>query len=235
MTLGVTTVEVNGVNLPMLFPSSFENISVQIITLLKNDLVPNNVSLVQTAPGQAFTVQFYVAITVGLVGSIPVVLREVFAFLRPALLFRERNVFKSTVIPAIFLFLSGCLFAYLFAIPYSLEFLYRYGQTMEILSFFDVTSFLLFVLNFLVVFGLSFELPLVMWATTESNLVSIKFWKQNTKYFFIFIIIMGAFITPDGSGVTMWFISGPLILLYTFGLIVVNKITKSKIKTNQVT
>jgi Sec-independent protein secretion pathway component TatC len=41
--------------------------------------------------------------------------------------------------------------------------------------------------------------------------------------------IFGAFITPDGSGVTMWFIAGPMILLYIIGMLII----ESKIKRRQ--
>lgn len=220
LTLGVTYIDVDGSKIPILFPNSFDNISVQIIFLLNDSLVPNNVNLVQTAPGQAFAAQMYVAIMMGFLGSFPMVLREILAFLNPALLYHERKIVKQTILPAVTLFILGCWFAYSVVIPYTLEFLYKYGQAMNVLSYFDVTSFVMFVLNFVVVFGLSFELPLIMWATAKLNLVTISFWKQNVKYVIILIVVLGAFITPDGSGITMWFISGPLIILYVTGLIV---------------
>jgi sec-independent protein translocase protein TatC len=234
ITLGVTFIDVNGLKIPILFPNSFDNIAVQIIFLLNSNLIPNNVNLVQTSPGQAFTAQMYVAIIIGLLGSLPLILREFMAFLNPALFHNERRVVKRTIIPAIILFVLGCWFAYSVAIPYTLEFLYKYGQAMDILTFFDVTSFMMFVLNFLVIFGLSFELPLIMWATSKSNLVTINFWSQNMKYIIILIVILGAFITPDGSGVTMWFISGPLIVLYLVGLIILKNSSKNNFTIKQV-
>ena len=234
LTLGVTFIDVNGLKIPILLPNSFDNISVQIIFLLNDDLIPNNVNLVQTSPGQAFTAQMYVAIMMGFLGSLPIMLHEFMAFLNPALIHNERMVVKRAIIPATTLFFLGCWFAYSFAIPYTLEFLYKYGQTMDVLSFFDVTSFMMFVLNFLLIFGLSFELPLIMWAASKSNLVSINFWKQNMKYIIILIVILGAFITPDGSGITMWFISGPLIVLYVIGLIILKKSSKNNLTAKKV-
>ena len=70
----------------------------------------------------------------------------------------------------------------------------------------------------LVIFGFSFQIPIVMWALTKSGLVSQNFWIDNIGYVVIFLIILGALITPDGSGITMWFITIPLILLYCAGL-----------------
>lgn len=234
MTLGVSLINFYGVQIPILLPDSFDNISVQIISLLNNDLIPNNVDLVQTSPGQAFNAQLYVAIIVGFIGSIPIILGEVFAFLNPALLFNEKKIIKSTIIPALVLFLFGCLFAYHVVIPYTLELLYKYGQSINVVSFFDITSFIMFVLNFLVVFGFSFQLPLLMWATTKAKIVGLDFWKQNMKYIVIVLVILGAFLTPDGSGLSMWLISGPLIILYVVGLTIIKITSKYPQKVSEV-
>ena len=118
----------------------------------------------------------------------------------------------------VLLFIMGCIFSYTIVIPYTLEFLYKYGQVIEITSFFEITSFVVFTLNMLVIFGFSFQVPLVMWAITKSGLVSQIFWIKNIGYIAIFLIILGALLTPDGSGITMWFITIPLLLLYAAGL-----------------
>ena len=38
-------------------------------------------------------------------------------------------------------------------------------------------------------------------------------------------------ITPDGSGVTMWFIAGPMIALYLAGMVIVERKEKQTLKT----
>ncbi len=221
MTLGVTIVKLDEYSLFVLYPDTFNSLSIQVISHIKNDLLSNNISLVQTTPGQAFTAQMYVAIIIGIVGSLPVMLGELFAFLNPVLHYSEKRIIKSIVVPAISLFVMGCLFSYYVAIPYTLEFLYQYGQSMNILSFFEITSFILFVVNMLLIFGFSFQLPIVMWALTKGLIVNTDFWKDNLRYVIIFLVILGAIITPDASGITMWFVVGPLMLLYIFGIIAI--------------
>jgi sec-independent protein translocase protein TatC len=177
--------------------------------------------LVQTTPAQAFTAQIYVAIIIGMVGSLPVILGELFAFLNPALHNSEKRIIKRIVVPTISLFVMGCLFSYYVAIPYTLDFLYQYGQAMSILSFFEITSFILFVINMLLIFGFAFQLPIVMWVLTKAQIVNTNFWKNNLRYVVIFLVILGAIITPDGSGITMWFVVGPLMLLYAIGIVAI--------------
>ena len=83
-------------------------------------------------------------------------------------------------------------------------------------------------MQFLVAFGVSFQLPVIMWAVSKAELVTPKFWRRNLRYAVLILIIFGALITPDGSGVTMWFISITMLILYVAGMLIVeSKLKKS--------
>ncbi len=223
LTFHLTPIESGGMDLfyPTLDP--LNNIAAQITHYLKVQLVPEQVQLIQTAPGQAFFAQVYLAALVGIVLGMPVIVKELTGFIKPALKEREINVSRSIAIPAVGLFIAGCLFSYFLVIPYILEFLYKYGESAGIITFLNIMDFVSFVLQFLLAFGLSFQLPLVMYAATASGLTDAKFWRKNIRYAIVIIVIFGAIITPDGSGVTMWFIAGPMIGLYLAGMIFVER------------
>jgi len=212
-------------------PKPLDNIAAQITDYFSINLVPDNVQLIQTAPGQAFFSQVYIAALVGLVAGTPVIIREIINFLKPALKENEINVGRSITIPALGLFVTGCMFAYSFVIPFMLEFLYRYGESAGLVTFLNIMDFVTFVLQFLLAFGISFQLPLIMYAVGQSGLVDAKFWRSNIRYAIIIIVIFGAVITPDGSGVTMWFIAGPMIALYLAGMVIVERKEKQTLKT----
>ncbi len=221
MTLGVAAINIDGYNLLVLYPDAFNSLAIQIITQINNDLLPDNVNLVQTTPGQAFTAQIYVAMIIGIVGSLPVILVELFAFLNPALHYYEKKTIKGIVMPTVLLFVMGCLFAYYVVIPYTLDFLYKYGQSMGVIPFFEITSFIMFVVNLLIIFGFTYQLPIIMWAITRIGIVKPNFWRNNSRYMIIILVVVGALLTPDGSGITMWFIVGPMMLLYVIGIITI--------------
>ena len=212
-------------------PKPLDNIAAQITDYFSINLVPDSVQLIQTAPGQAFFAQVYIAALVGLVAGTPVIIREIIDFLKPALKENEINVGRSITIPALGLFITGCVFAYSFVIPFMLEFLYRYGESAGLVTFLNIMDFVTFVLQFLLAFGISFQLPLIMYAVGQSGLVDAKFWRSNIRYAIIIIVIFGAVITPDGSGVTMWFIAGPMIALYLAGMVIVERKEKQTLKT----
>ncbi len=224
-------IQVGQITLYYPIPEPLDNIAAQITNHMKNNLVPEDVQLIQTAPGQAFFAQIYIAVLVGVVVGMPIIIRELVGFIKPALKENEINVSRSISIPALGLFIAGCIFSYNFVIPYILEFLYRYGESAGLVTFLNIMDFVTFVLQFLLAFGLSFQLPIVMYAISASGMVDSDFWRKNIRYAIVVIVIFGAVITPDGSGVTMWFIAIPMIILYVAGMLVIERKERKKLNT----
>lgn len=213
----------NGITLYYPIPEPVNNIAAQITNHMRQELVPESVQLIQTAPGQAFYAQMYVAAITGIVLSMPIIVREFTAFIRPALKESEVRATRSIAIPALVLFVSGVVFSYFTVIPFMLDFLYQYGEASGLVTFLNVMDFVSFVLQFLLAFGVAFQLPLIMYAATASGITDAKFWRRNIRYAIVILVIIGAVVTPDGSGVTMWFISGPMIALYLAGMVVIER------------
>jgi len=223
LTFHAEPFEVSGYVLYYPTPEPLHNIAAQITDYMRIQLVPEDVQLIQTAPGQAFFSQVYIAALAGIVLGMPLIIRELAGFIKPALKEREIHVSRSITVPAISLFVAGCVFSYFFVIPYILDFLYRYGESAGLVTFLNIIDFVTFVLQFLLAFGLSFQLPLVMYAATASGVTDAVFWRKNIRYAIVIIVIFGAVVTPDGSGVTMWFIAGPMIALYLAGMVFVER------------
>jgi sec-independent protein translocase protein TatC len=228
LSLHIEPIQVEQVTLyyPTLDP--LNNISAQITNYMRTNLVPENVQLIQTAPGQAFFAQVYIAALVGIVAGMPVIIIEFVSFIKPALKENEIKVSRSISLPALGLFIAGCVFSYYFVIPYILEFLYRYGESAGLVTFLNIMDFVTFVLQFLLAFGVSFQLPIVMYAISVSGIVDSDFWRKNVRYAIVIIVIFGAVVTPDGSGITMWFVSIPMMMLYIAGMIVIERKERKK-------
>lgn len=228
ISLSIRMFDFNGYKIPLPYPDPFNNIAIQLMFVMKEDLLPENVSLIQIAPGQAFFAQFYVAILLGVILAMPVIAKELATFISPGLHPNEKGTVKKIAAPAVALFATGCLFSYFVAIPYILNFLYTYGQSIGIATFLNITDFVSFVMQLLIAFGISYQLPIIMWAITVSEMVEPRFWRDNIRYAVVIIAVFGAVITPDGSGVTMWFISGPMLVLYVLAMVFVER----KVKKN---
>jgi len=246
-----------------LFPDPFNNIALQLTSFMKDTLLPPEVRLIQTAPGQVFFAQIHISLLIGLICSLPIVIREIFGFISPAFYQTKRNggfdnrdvrntnaeddaaqgnvqqtrkeegkkskrsfskidLFKI-ISPMFLLFIFGGVFSYVLVIPLTLEFLYKYGESIGVETLLTVNDFIAFVLQFILAFGIAFQLPVLMYVLSLSGLTDSKFWQRNFRYAIIIITVFGAIITPDGTGVTMWFIALPMIGLYALGIIAIRR------------
>ncbi|MDP9306048.1 MAG: twin-arginine translocase subunit TatC [Thermoproteota archaeon] len=246
------------------YPDPFGNVALQLTAFMKDTLLPPEVKLIQTAPGQVFFAQVHISLLIGLICSLPVVIREIFGFFSPAfdqVLSKRKtkdkggaasgkqdsndgiqNYEKSTaeqdkkirspfsklnilkiILPIFLLFIFGVVFSYILVIPFTLNFLYKYGESIGAETFLTVNDFITFVLQFVLGFGIAFQLPVIMYALSLSGLTDSRFWQKNFRYAIIIITIFGAVITPDGSGVTMWFVALPMIALYAVGIFAIKR------------
>lgn len=211
------------------YPNPFENIAVQLTLLLKNTLLPPEVKFIQTAPGQAFFAQIHISLLLSIICSIPIIGREVFAFIYPALSARTTTAIYKITLPILLLFIMGIVFSYLLVIPFTLSFLYKYGESLGAETFVTVSDFMTFVLQFMLGFGLAFQLPVIMYGLSLTGLVDSTFWSKNLRYSIVILAIFGALITPDGSGITMWFVSIPMIVLYLLGIMIIRRAERHRI------
>jgi sec-independent protein translocase protein TatC len=211
------------------YPNPFENIAVQLTLLLKDTLLPPEVKFIQTAPGQAFFAQIHISLLLSIICSIPIIAREVFAFIYPALSTKTTTAIYKITLPILLLFIMGIVFSYLLVIPFTLSFLYRYGESLGAATFVTVSDFMTFVLQFMLGFGLAFQLPVIMYGFSLTGMVDSTFWSKNLRYAIVIIAIFGALITPDGSGITMWFVSIPMIVLYVLGIMIIRRAERHRI------
>ena len=223
-------------------PDPLNNVALQLTSFMKDTLLPTGVKLIQIAPGQVFFAQVHISLLIGLICSLPIIIKEIFGFISPAFdpsknkdeFQDEDNVKKGkksfsrfglfkVISPIVLLFILGAVFSYIFVIPFTLNFLYQYGASIGAETFLTVNDFITFVLQFVLGFGIAFQLPVIMYVLSLSGVTDSKFWLRNFRYAIIIISVFGAIITPDGSGVTMWFIALPMIALYAIGIIAIRR------------
>ena len=75
----------NGIQLFYPYPDLFSNIAIQLTSYMEKTLLPAGVNLIQTAPGQAFFAQIYVSLLIGIIGSMPIIVKQIYGFISPAI------------------------------------------------------------------------------------------------------------------------------------------------------
>jgi sec-independent protein translocase protein TatC len=210
------------------YPDVYNNISAQFLLKVKEDLLPSYVQLIVTSPEQAVLAQIETSLFLGIIFSMPIIVYQIGKFVNPALYPNERRMILRIMVPSVILFSFGCIFSYFIVTPFTFEFLYKYSITLGAQPFITIDDFISFILLFTIAFGLSFQLPIIMVMLTSLGIVDAQFWKRNFSYAVVAIVIFGAFITPDTSGITMWFVAVPMIILYVIGYL----FSRRKVKVN---
>ncbi|MFI0981667.1 twin-arginine translocase subunit TatC [Streptomyces sp. NPDC021093] len=159
-----------------------------------------------------FSVTIQLSLTAGLVVSSPIWLYQLWAFVAPGLHRNEKKYTYAFVGAAVPLFAMGAYLAYMI-LPVSVKVLISLTPegSANILSLGDVLDF---TLRMVLVFGLAFELPLVLVMLNLTGVLSgktmVKWWRGVIMGVFVF----GAVITPTTDPVGMLALSGPIVVLY---------------------
>ena len=196
------------------------SMAVQIFLGAKAMLIPSGVPVVALGPVSPFVAPIVIALLVALLVTFPNALFLVVRFLRPALRPAERRTLMRSLVPALALFYLGCALAYFVIIPETFALLYSFAEPMGVAPFFALDDFISSVFFLTISVGAAFLLPVGMAVSSHIGLIPRGFWLRHWRGAVVTAIIFSAVITPDGSGVTMAFLSVPLLGLYAVGALV---------------
>ena len=151
--------------------------------------------------------------------TLPLVLYEVWAFLRPGLRRNERVFYVLTMLSGLVCAVLGILFAAKALIPFMLRFLISLSQDSGVKSSVSVQNYVSFLLTIFVIFAVIFELPVVTVLLTQLNLLKIEWLKRARKVMIVVIFFVAAVITPPDI-VSQIMVAVPLLGLYELSILV---------------
>jgi sec-independent protein translocase protein TatC len=112
------------------------------------------------------------------------------------------------------LFLAGAAFSYFVVLPQALAFFFHDAQAMNWQPTWTVREYYSFTTQFIIAFGLSFELPLVVLMLVKLGIVDHTQLRQTRAFAVVVIFVFAAIITPTSDIVTLVLMGGPMCLLY---------------------
>ncbi|SEL95427.1 twin-arginine translocase subunit TatC [Nonomuraea pusilla] len=161
---------------------------------------------------QSFFLTLKVSALVGVVVSSPVWLYQIWAFVTPALYRNEKRYSVAFLAIAIPLFLIGALLAY-YIMDTSLAILLGFAPS-DTVAVIQIDEYVSYVLIMLVIFGVSFELPLLLVFLNVVGVLSHATVKKHRRTVVFLMFVFGAVITPGGDPITMMALAMPMIILY---------------------
>ncbi|MEV4066134.1 twin-arginine translocase subunit TatC [Nonomuraea dietziae] len=173
---------------------------------------PNQCTLVAGGIFQSFFTTLKVSAMVGILVSSPVWLYQIWAFVTPALYRNEKRYSMAFLAIAIPLFLGGAALAYII-MDTSLAILLGF-MPADTVAAIQINEYLDYVLIMLVIFGVSFELPLMLVFLNVIGVLSHATVKKHRRTVVFLMFVFGAVITPGGDPVTMMALAAPMVILY---------------------
>ncbi len=185
--------------------------------------------LVFLAPAEAIWMHIKISFMSAFVISSPLIFYEVWKFVAPGLLEREKKYALPFIITTTFLFLIGALFCFIIILPFAINFLLTY-KTENLQPMLSVGKYIDFCLKFILAFGAIFELPVVTVFLTKVGIVTPEFLSKNRKYAVLIAFVLAALLTPTPDAFNQSLMAIPMIVLYEAGVLA-SKILCRKKKT----
>jgi len=155
------------------------------------------VLLVQSQVHGGFVAAMKVAFFTGAVVASPVVLMQMWGFVSAGLYRHERRVVKFYAIPGFVLFLSGAAIAYWIIMPYAFEFLLGFSaDQLKVGSLLDVSDFISLMAFALFMFGLMFQLPVVMVFLMRIGVVEPASFARYRRHAIVGAFAIAMVVTP---------------------------------------
>lgn len=174
--------------------------------------------LIYTGLTEAFMTYLKVGMFAGAFVSFPVILSQIWLFVGPGLYAQEKKALRPFLFAIPVLFIIGALFAYFVVIPTAWKFFLQFetpagmgGLPIQLEA--RMHEYLSLIMQLLLVFGLSFQLPVVMLLLAKFGLIKREMLVAKRKYAFLMVMIASAFLTPPDV-FSMLALAIPLYLLY---------------------
>ncbi|MDB6134015.1 MAG: hypothetical protein JWM59_2258 [Verrucomicrobiales bacterium] len=169
---------------------------------------------VAMAPAETFMLSMKLSTFAGIVVSFPLLFYFLLEFILPGLNTRERRLMWPALAIGFGLFLGGVVFSYYFVVPNALEFFHAYSAELNVKDTWRIGDYTSFVTTFCLIFGVSFELPVVVMIMVKLDLLTSQTMRRTRAWAVVIIVTAGAILTPTGDIYTLLLLSGPMVLMY---------------------
>jgi sec-independent protein translocase protein TatC len=178
--------------------------------------LPKGATLIATNVISPVLVPLKITLLAAFLLALPVVLYQAWAFVAPGLYAHEKRLVLPLVISSTLLFFVGVAFCYFLVIPAMSSFIQAWAPK-SITAAPDIEQYFGFVLWMFVVFGLAFEVPIVVIVLARLGIVSIAQLREWRRYFIVGAFIVAAIVTPPDV-VSQLALAIPMCILYEVGI-----------------
>lgn len=205
----------------------FEIIAGPVIKLL-----PQGSSLVFTGLPDPFFMYLKTAFVAGVFLVLPLVIYQMWLFVRPGLYERERKLAFPFISFAVLLFYAGGAFAYFLVFPAAFKFFLGF-QTEALKPMLSIRDYVSLVMILMLAFGAVFETPIVIVLLGLLGVVHSDMLRKGRRYFIVLAFIIGAVLTPTPDIVNQSLMAIPMLLFYEIGILILSVFEKKRAREEE--
>ena len=201
----------------------------ELYDLLSDPLVaqlPINSTMIATDITSNFMAPIRLTIFVAAFLAMPYILYQIWSFVASGLYKKEKKIAIPVLLSSIFLFYAGVAFSYFVVLKGVLKFFIMFAP-QNVIPMTDIDSYLSFALKLFMVFGLTFEIPVVTLLLIMAGIVSTQSLEDKRRYIIVGCFGIAAVVTPP-DGVSMLLLAIPMWLLFELGLLLAKILIKSE-------
>jgi sec-independent protein translocase protein TatC len=192
-----------------------------LIRPLKQAFPEGEGQLIFTQIPEVFFVELKVGLFAGFMVSFPVIANQLWAFVAPGLYAREKKAFLPFLIATPVLFLGGAALAYFVVMPTAFRFFLGFGGEaggLQVQALPSAGEYLNLVMQFILAFGLTFLLPLLLLLLHRAGLITRAQMAAARRYVIVGIFVLAAIVTPPDPG-SQIILALPLMALFEASLL----------------
>lgn len=187
-----------------------------LMAWITGPIVERGIEIIYTAMSEALVTKFKVALIAAVIVASPVIIGQIWGFIKPALYPKEKKAFRILFFIALFLFLLGVTFCYMAVYLLAVDFFLVAGDQLAT-PMLSIDKYVSFLFGFIVPFGVAFQLPVALYLTTRMGWTNYKSLASKRKYVVLGIFVLAAILTPPDV-VSQVALGVPMILLYEVGV-----------------
>ncbi len=188
--------------------------------------------LIFTKLYEVFFVELKVALFAGFCLSFPIIANQLWAFVAPGLYAKEKRAFLPFLLATPILFGAGAALAYYVVMPTAFRWFLGFEGTaggLEIQALPTANEYLGLVMQFILAFGMSFLLPVLLLLLHRAGIVTREQLVGARRYVIVLVVALAAIITPPDPG-SQLLLAVPLLLLFEGSLILMRFTDRKKTK-----
>ena len=167
---------------------------------------------------EGFMVWFKVCVVCGIVIGSPWIFWQIWMFVAAGLYPQEKRLVHVYLPVSLGLFLAGVLVCEFLVIPRAIEALLWFNEWLGLKPDLRLNEWLSFAIYMPLVFGASFQTPLVMLFLHKLGIMDADSFRNKRRYAWFFMAVFAAIITPSPDALSMLFLWVPMSLLFELGI-----------------